>query len=287
MGKLATRAGQSYVATVKDWYYPLTAMNRLQDEFFQEIADTTELLFALEQLPGALFMIKNLDSRYLYMSRALRDAINLPPGQEVVGRTDFDLFPKIIAESFRQNDLRVFKHGKPLVNEVHATGFFAHAPKWTFSSKYPLHDRTGKTIGLITINRPYSEVMGRDAELNRLLSALEHVFRHYAEPITIGTLAKLCSFSESHFMRVFRHSMKMTAQAFVEQVRMFHAIDAIKHTAHSIARIAQEAGFYDHSSFVKRFKLFTGTTPLRYRQEQQAKLKTNRTIALPEKLTPR
>ena len=122
----------------------LLLMNRLQDQFFQEIADTTQLLQALEQIPGALFMVKNLDSRYLYMSQALRDAINLRPGQEVVGRTDFDLFPKIIAESFRQNDLLVFRHGKPLVNEVHATGFFAHAPKWTFSSKYPLHNRAGK-----------------------------------------------------------------------------------------------------------------------------------------------
>ena len=261
-------------------------MKRLQTDFFKEMADTTQLLQALEHLPGALFMIKNLDSRYIYMSRALRDAINLPPGQEVVGKTDFDLFPKIVAESFRQNDLLVFKHGRPLVNEVHATGFFAHTPKWTFSSKYPLHDRDGKTIGLITINRPYSEVMGRDSELNRLLPAIEHVFRHYAEPITIGTLAKLCSFSESHFMRIFRQSMKMTAQAFVEQVRMFHAIDTIKHTAHAIARIALDSGFYDHSSFVKRFKLFTGTTPMRYRQDHQATLKANRAIALPPKIRP-
>ena len=256
-------------------------MNRLQTAFFQEVADPTQLLQALEHLPGALFMIKNLDSRYLYMSRALREAINLPPGQEVVGKTDFDLFPKIIAESFRQNDLLVFKNGKPLVNEVHATGFFAHAPKWTFSSKYPLHNRTGKVIGLITINRPYTEVMGLDAELNRLLPAIEHVFRYYAEPVTIATLARLCSLSESHFMRVFRQGMKMTAQVFVEQVRMFHAIDAIKHTAHSIAHIAQDTGFYDHSAFVKRFKKFTGTTPLNYRREQQTKLKADRAIALP------
>ncbi len=256
-------------------------MNRLQTAFFKEVADPTQLLQALEHLPGALFMMKNLDSRYIYMSGALREAINLPPGQGVVGKTDFDLFPKIIAESFRQNDLLVFKHGKPLVNEVHATGFFAHAPKWTFSSKFPLHNRAEKVIGLITINRPYTEVMGHDAELNRLLPAIEHVFRNYADVITISTLAKLCSLSESQFMRVFRQGMKMTAQVFVEQVRMFHAIDAIKHTAHSIARIAQDNGFYDHSAFVKRFKKFTGTTPLNYRRDQQAKLKADRAIALP------
>ncbi len=256
-------------------------MNRLQTAFFNEVADTTQLLQALEHLPGALFMVKNLDSRYIYMSRALREAINLQHGQEAIGKTDFDLFPKIIAESFRQNDLLVFKHGKPLVNEVHATGFFAAAPKWTFSSKYPLHNGAGKIVGLVTINRPYTEVMGHDAELNRLLPALEHVFRNYADAITIATLARLCSLSESQFMRVFRQGMKMTAQVFVEQVRMFHAIDAIKHTAQSIARIAQDNGFYDHSAFVKRFKKFTGTTPLTYRRDQQTKLKAEPAIALP------
>lgn len=257
-------------------------MDRLQNAFFPQLGDFRQILDALECIPGAMFMVKNLDSRYIYMSRALKEAINLQYGQEVVGKTDFDLFPKIIAESFRQNDLLVFKHGKPLVNEVHATGFFSAAPKWTFSSKYPLHNAAGKIIGLICINRPYTEVMGHDAELNRLLPALEHVFRNYAEAITIATLAKLCSLSESQFMRVFRQGMKMTAQVFVEQVRMFHAIDAIKHTAHSIAHIAQDNGFYDHSSFVKRFKKFTGTTPLNYRREHQLKLKADRAIALPK-----
>jgi AraC-like DNA-binding protein len=258
------------------------ATAHLATAFFKEVADISQLLEALEHLPGSLFMIKNLDSRYIYMSSVLRESINLSQGQDVVGKNDFDLFPKIIAESFRQNDLLVFQQGKPLVNEVHATGFFTHATKWTYSSKYPLHNRAGKVIGLITINRPYTGVLGRDAELNRLLPAIENVYRHYADTITIATLARLCSLSQSQFMRVFRQGMNMTAQAFVEQVRMFHAIDAIKHTTHSIARIALDNGFYDHSAFVKRFRKFTGTTPLQYRREQQTTLKADRAIALPK-----
>jgi len=253
-----------------------------QQTFFRDLANSSQLLQALEHLPGALFMVKNLESRYIYMSRALRELINVPPGQEVVGKTDFDLFPKIIAENFRRNDLLVFRNGKPLVNEVHAVGFFAHAPKWSFSSKYPLHDHEGNVIGLITINRTYNEVMGHEAELNRILPAVEHVYRHYDEPITIAQLAKLCSFSPSHFMRIFRERLKTTAQAFIEQVRMFHAIDAVKNTAHPIAHIAIDTGFYDHSSFVKRFKKFTGNTPLATRREHQSKFTPERGMVLPE-----
>ncbi len=101
-------------------------MNRLQTAFFNEVADTTQLLQALEHLPGALFMVKNLDSRYIYMSRALREAINLPArAGSPSAKPTLTSFQKSSLESFRQNDLLVFKHGKPLVNEVHATGFFA------------------------------------------------------------------------------------------------------------------------------------------------------------------
>ncbi len=255
-------------------------MSCLQTKFLQQIGDLRQALDALDCLPGAMFMIKDLDSRYIYMSRALREAIHLRPGFEVVGKTDFDLFPKIIAQSFRQNDLVVFKRGKPLIKEVHAVGFFTHAMRWAYSSKFPLHNRQDKVIGLITINQEYNEVMGEDAELNRLLPAIKHVTEHYAERITIGRLAKLCSYSESQFTRLFKQHMKLTAYAFVEQVRMHHALDAIEHSAASIARIALDSGFYDPSAFVKRFKKFTGATPLRHRRKQQAKLKSKRNLGV-------
>jgi len=261
-------------------------MKNLQKTFFRQIEDMTQILQALEHIPGALFMIKNLDSRYIYMSRALREAIHVRPGDEVVGRTDFELFPKLIAQSFRQNDQLVFKHGKPLVNEVHAASFFNHPTKWGYSSKYPLRNRAGKVVGLLTVNQLYDKVMGLEGELNRLLPAIEHITKNYADTITIAELARLCSFSGNHFMRLFKTQMKMTAYAFVEQVRMFHAMDAIQHTTTSIVEIALDCGFYDHSAFVKRFKKFTGTTPLRHRREHRAGLKPDRGIVLPELSAP-
>jgi transcriptional regulator GlxA family with amidase domain len=80
-------------------------------------------------------------------------------------------------------------------------------------------------------------------------------------------------------MRVFKQRMKMTPYAFVEQVRMFHAIDALRRTATSVAEIAIDCGFYDPSSFVKRFRRFTGLTPLAYRRQQQDR--TRPALAIP------
>lgn len=250
-------------------------------EFLSQVGDFRQILDALQRLPGSLFAIKNLDSRYIYMSSALRRVIQVHAANDVVGHTDFDLFPKIIAESFRQNDQLVFQHGKPLLNEVHLTCFFNRAPRWSFSSKFPIHDTSGRVIGLVIINELYESVMGEQAELVKLLPAIDHVSKHFAQRITIEELATLCGVSTSHFMRIFKERLKMTAYSFVEQVRMHNAIEALKMGTTGITQIALDCGFYDHSAFVKRFKKFTGETPLNYRRQHQAAFTKECPILLP------
>ena len=256
-------------------------MKATRNDFFSPIDDILQILDVLEKIPGARFMIKDLDSRYVYMSEALQKAIHIEPGQEVVGKTDFDLFPRIVAQNFRENDLQVFRFGKPLVGEIHAAMFFDHAPIWAISSKYPLRDRNGEIIGLITINEPYDEVAGDDDELNRLLPAIERMSKDFAESHTVAELARACGYSERHFMRLFNHRMSVSPHRFLEQVRMVHALDSLKHSSRPVAAIAESCGFHDASAFSKRFKRFTGTTPLRYRREHQKKIRRQKGMAIP------
>lgn len=250
-------------------------------DLLDRLGNVREMLDALERIPGSLFMIKDLDSRYVYMSRGLRDAIHLGPGQEVEGKTDFDLFPKIVAQNFRENDLKVFREGRALVNEIHAAIFFRHAPLWAVSSKFPLRDRSGAIIGLITINEPYDKLAGHDDELNRLLPAVEQLTKRYAETLKVAALAKDCGYSERHFLRLFKRRLQQSPGQFLEQVRMFHALDAVRHSNRSIAGIADDCGYHDASVFVKRFRRFVGTTPLRCRKAHQSMVKTEPAQVLP------
>ncbi len=266
--------------TAKKWY-PV-AIEPDRTDFLNQIDNIREMLEALERLPQALFMIKDRDSRYVYMSRALREAIHRNPGQDVVGQTDFDLFPRIIAQSFRDNDLLVLRDGRTLLNEVHAILFYQHAPTWALSSKFPLRDSRGQIIGLITVNEPYDRAAGSDDELNRLLPAIEHLTKHYAQPFCLKTLARACCYSTRHFSRLFRAKLGHTAQQHLEQVRLFHALDAIRHTHQSIGTIAENCGFYDPSAFVKRFKRFAGMPPLKWRRLHQKPIKSERPTVLPQ-----
>jgi len=60
-----------------------------------------------------------IDYRYVAMSPAIRESIGLAEDDDPAGRTDFDLFPPLIAAGFRENDRRVIERGETLRDEVH------------------------------------------------------------------------------------------------------------------------------------------------------------------------
>ncbi len=79
---------------------------RRTDAFLESIANTsTDCIF-----------VKDANSRYLFCNQALCDLLGMPRDQ-IIGATDFDLFPHAIAERFQSNDRRILKHGSTAVFE--------------------------------------------------------------------------------------------------------------------------------------------------------------------------
>lgn len=213
-----------------------------------------------------MFFAKDASYRYVAMSDAIREAIGLVC-DDPIGRTDFDLFPPLVAEAFRRNDRLVIEQGHTLIDEVHVVGTRGGQTKLVYSSKWPLHGRDGRIVGLVGTNRRLetsdSPTRGVDG---RLLPAIHRMLEEPAAPHTIEALAAESGMSASHFMRVFRRSMQVTACRFLEQIRISRAIDLLRSTRMPVADVARRCGFYDHSAFVKRFRVHTGLTPLAYRK---------------------
>ena len=85
---------------------------------------------------------------------------------EATGKSDFDLFPKEIAEKFWADDLKVFA-GQPVINREEY--FFDEAGRkcWLLTSKLPLRDQNGAIVGLIGIGRDITDRKQAEEELRR------------------------------------------------------------------------------------------------------------------------
>jgi PAS domain S-box-containing protein len=85
---------------------------------------------------------------------------------EVLGKTDFDLFPRETAERFAADDQRVLQSGQPVLNREETFRDAQGAEHWLLTSKVPLRDEGDQIIGLVGIGHDITE--RKQAELSTL-----------------------------------------------------------------------------------------------------------------------
>ena len=100
----------------------------------------------------------------------------------------------------------------------------------------------------------------------RVERVLDHIHAHYREPITVETLAELAHLSASGFHRLFRRHTKLTASAYVAELRIGQACALLINTARPIATIADEVGYRSLANFNRQFRAAKGMTPRAFRR---------------------
>jgi PAS domain S-box-containing protein len=128
---------------------------RLQAEFAQrqraeeDLRQQARVLQSiLDNTPAVIYM-KDPQGQYLLINRSYETLFHISR-DEIMGRTDYEVFPKEAADRFRENDLRVLAAGEPIQFEEvapHDDGFHTYV-----SVKFPLHDAAGAPYAVCGIS---------------------------------------------------------------------------------------------------------------------------------------
>lgn len=110
------------------------------------------------------------------------------------------------------------------------------------------------------------EASKTNESLDKLKSVLNYVKENYAEEISIGEMADIAGFSESHFMRFFKNAMGKTFTNYLNDYRLEKATDLLTSTTMPILNVASECGYNNLSYFNRSFKEKYGVTPKEYRR---------------------
>ncbi|MBI3762368.1 MAG: PAS domain S-box protein [Chloroflexi bacterium] len=139
----------------------------------EALARESNLLRAvIDNTPDFIF-VKDAESRFVLNNAAHMRGLRASSQEELLGKTDFDIFTQELAAQYYADEQAVAQSGQPLVNREEPYVDEAGNPKWLLTSKIALRDGSGSVVGLLGISRDITQRRQAEEERRKLSSAVE------------------------------------------------------------------------------------------------------------------
>lgn len=103
---------------------------------------------------------------------------------------------------------------------------------------------------------------------NIIHQATRYIRAHYAEKLTLDSVAGQVYLSPTYFSRIFRQETGVTFNAYLNAVRIEQSKKLLTDQSVRLIDISLMVGFDNQSYFTKVFKKITGMSPLQYREKK-------------------
>ena len=106
----------------------------------------------------------------------------------------------------------------------------------------------------------------RAATQNRIGNVIAYLNRHYAEKISLESLAGKAGMSQRNMIRLFEIATGSTPVNYLLHLRVYQATIMLRTTSLSVSAIAEKCGFNDSNYFTRQFHRLTSHTPSAFRK---------------------
>lgn len=126
---------------------------------------------------------------------------------------------------------------------------------------------------LTVVNKHFAEknkdyTYHSEYENKTIVSALNFINQHYAENLSLESIAKSCFISVNELCRLFKKHMGTTVTKYVSSRRITEAKKLLKN-GESVSSVAEKCGFLDYTSFIRAFKRAVGISPGQYKKNDE------------------
>ncbi|MBR4431435.1 MAG: GGDEF domain-containing protein [Clostridiales bacterium] len=152
----------------------------MPDKFFWEQMQINDMLVidTIRKYGRDTIYFKDKDSKFIWNNYMHANQLGVIKPDELIGKSDFDFFPKEFAEKARQVELEIMKTGKPVLNiEEELSLNDDEDVKYYIASKYPLYDRNNEIVGTWGISRDITEIKKLELEIERSCHKMELLAR--------------------------------------------------------------------------------------------------------------
>ena len=227
--------------------------------------DTRLLEQLFDHTPDIAFFIKDAAGRYLAVNHSLLERHGLRDKSQMLGRRPCDICPGDFGRIPAEQDSYVLRTGRPIIERLELQWYLPHKPVWCLTTKLPMRDAAGAVTGLIGISKDVRAPVAPQEIPVSVAGALARLETGYADPLTPSELARSAKLPTARFARLIKRIFGVTPIQLIAKTRIAAASRLLRETDRSIAEIAHECGFYDHSAFTRAFRAVTSVTPTQFR----------------------
>lgn len=156
-------------------------------------AERALLRTLVDHLPVAVY-IKDAEARKTLANPYDVRYIGAKTEDDILGKTDLDLYPSDLGERFFADDMSVIRTGQPILNREEEMTLPDGSRGWQLTSKVPMRNKTGQVVGLVGIGQDITERRENEKRLRRheqlaaigqLAAGIAHDFRNLLTTIIL------------------------------------------------------------------------------------------------------
>lgn len=218
-----------------------------------------------DRSPDVAFFVKDAAGRYVAVNDSLVARHGLNSKSQVIGKCPHEICPGDFGRIPSEQDTKVLRSGRPLLDHLEMQWYRPNAPVWCLTTKLPIVDVSGGTVGLIGFSRDIRAAVEPDEIPAGFANALAEFEQTLSAEMTPAWLARRSALTLPRLARLTKRLFDLTPGQFITKSRIGAASRMLRETEKSVAEIAHACGFYDHSAFTRAFRSATGITPTKFR----------------------
>lgn len=136
------------------------------------------LLHALESYlknSSDMLFVKDTNLVYVAASDSFVKLLNLSSQDDIVGKTDFEIFPKELAEKYVADDKLVINNNEAIIDMVERLPYKDGKPRYSSTSKHAVYDNKDKIIGLYGIGRDITPQIEAEFDASHMHGILNNI----------------------------------------------------------------------------------------------------------------
>jgi PAS domain S-box-containing protein len=106
----------------------------------------------IDNLPDSVYF-KDAESRFIVANEAVARLMGAPSREALLGKTDFDFYPRELAERYYGDERAVITSGQPLISREEPCIDPEGNQHWFSTTKVPIRSKRGETVGVVGIGR--------------------------------------------------------------------------------------------------------------------------------------